>query len=193
MRPGLARLNFAAILMGLAATAQVSDAEAGRSAAISQVTEARTTAERSSAAFDQISTVETGRSRLDQIDPSLALADPGDSERLAAGAPEERGSGCTLSPEQQSIVTSLEAQGRLPAGDCEMVAWFAQPGDKVESEDRQSLAEAVVAGAPGMLGRDAEAGRLGALELEQRRAQAAAAAAIALTILTPVVPVPPGK
>lgn len=193
MRPGLARLNFAAILMGLAATAQVSDAEAGRSAAISQVTEARTTAERSSAAFDQISTVETGRSRLDQIDPSLALADPGDSERLAAGAPEERGSGCTLSPEHQSIVTSLEAQGRLPAGDCEMVAWFAQPGDKVESEDRQSLAEAVVAGAPGMLGRDAEAGRLGALELEQRRAQAAAAAAIALTILTPVVPVPPGK
>jgi len=74
-----------------------------------------------------------------------------------------------------------------------MVAWFAQPGDKVESEDRQSLAEAVVAGAPGMLGRDAEAGQLGALELEQRRAQAAAAAAIALTILTPVVPVPPGK
>lgn len=193
MRPGLARLNFAAILMGLAATAQVSDAEAGRSAAISQVTEPRTTAERSSAAFDQISTVETGRCRLDQIDPSLALADTGDSERLAAGAPEERGSGCTLSPEQQSIVTSLEAQGRLPAGDCEMVAWFAQPGDKVESEDRQSLAEAVVAGAPGMLGRDAEAGQLGALELEQRRAQAAAAAAIALTILTPVVPVPPGK
>ena len=74
-----------------------------------------------------------------------------------------------------------------------MVAWFAQPGDKGEAEDLQSLAEAVIAGAPEMLGRESEADRLARLELEKRQAEAAASAAIALTILTPVVPVPPGK
>lgn len=189
----MGRLKLASLLLTLAAGTSAAHAEADRSAAINQVTKARTMAERSSAAFDQLSNVETGRSRVDQIDPALARADAPGSDRLTASdriAPE---TGCTLSPEQQSIVTSLEAQGKLPAGDCEMVAWFAEPGDKGEGEDRQSLAEAVIAGAPEMLGRESEADRLAKAELEGRQAEDAASAAIALTIFTPAVPVPPGK
>jgi hypothetical protein len=193
MRAGWVSPNAAAILLTLAAMASMAHAEADRSAAINQVTKTRTLAERSSAAFDQLSTVETGRSRVDQIDPALAREDAPGNDQLAAAETAAPGSACTLSPEQQSIVTSLEAQGKLPAGDCEMVAWFAQPGDKAEGEDRQSLAEAVIAGAPEMLGRESEADRLAQLELEKRQAEAAASAAIALTILTPAVPVPPGK
>jgi len=189
----MGRLKLASLLLTLASGASAAHAEADRSAAINQVTKARTMAERSSAAFDQLSNVETGRSRVDQIDPALARADTPDSDRLTASdriAPER---GCALSPGQQSIVTSLEAQGKLPAGDCEMVAWFAQPGDKAESENRQSLAEAVIAGSPEMLGRESEADRLAQLERDRRQGEAAASAAIALTILTPVVPAPPGK
>ena len=193
MRAGWASPKLAAILLTLAAMASMAHAEADRSAAINQVAKTRTLAERSSAAFDQLSTVETGRSRVDQIDPALAREDAPGNDQLAAAETAAPGSACILSPEQQSIVTSLEAQGRLPAGDCEMVAWFAQPGDKAEGEDRQSLAEAVNAGAPEMLGRESEADRLAQLELEKRQAEAAASAAIALTILTPAVPVPPGK
>ncbi|MBI1254588.1 MAG: hypothetical protein GC196_09635 [Hyphomonas sp.] len=193
MRAGWISPKHAAIVLSLAALAAIAQAEPDRSAAINQVTKLRTMAERSSAAFDQLSTVESGRSRVDQIDPALALAGSPDSDRLTAPEPAAPASACTLSPEQQSIVTSLEAQGKLPAGDCEMVAWFAQPGDKGEAEDLQSLAEAVIAGAPEMLGREPEADRLARLELEKRQAEAAASAAIALTILTPVVPVPPGK
>ena len=193
MRAGWASPKPAAILLTLAVLASMAHAEADRSAAINQVTKTRTLAERSSAAFDQLSTVETGRSRVDQIDPALAREDAPGNDQLAAAETAAPGSACILSPEQQSIVTSLEAQGRLPAGDCEMVAWFAQPGDKAEGEDRQSLAEAVNAGAPEMLGRESEADRLAQLELEKRQAEAAASAAIALTILTPAVPVPPGK
>ena len=193
MRAGWASPKLAAILLTLAAMASMAHAEADRSAAINQVTKTRTLAERSSAAFDQLSTVETGRSRVDQIDPALAREDAPGNDQLAAAETAAPSSACTLSPEQQSIVTSLEAQGKLPAGDCEMVAWFAQPGDKAEGEDRQSLAEAVIAGAPEMLGRESEADRLAQLELEKRQAEAAASAAIALTILTPAVPVPPGK
>ena len=193
MRAGWVSPNPAAILLTLAAMASMAHAEADRSAAINQVAKTRTLAERSSAAFDQLSTVETGRSRVDQIDPALAREDAPGNDQLAAAETAAPGSACILSPEQQSIVTSLEAQGKLPAGDCEMVAWFAQPGDKAEGEDRQSLAEAVIAGAPEMLGRESEADRLAQLELETREAEAAASAAIALTILTPAVPVPPGK
>jgi len=98
----------------------------------------------------------------------------------------------TLTNEQQAIVTSLAAQGKLPAGDCEMAAWFAAPRDKDELEGRQSLAEAVVAGAPELLGRNAEADRLAEIEAEQQRADAAAAA-LALSLLAPPPPPPPGK
>ncbi len=193
MRAGWASPKLAAVLLTLSALAPMAHAEADRSAAINQVTKSRTLAERSSAAFDQLSTVETGRSRVDQIDPALAAAGAPGSDQLSAGEPAAPGAACTLSPEQQSIVTSLEAQGRLPAGDCEMLAWFAQPGDKAEGEDRNSLAEAVISGAPEMLGRESEAHSLAQLELEKRQAEAAASAAIALTILTPAVPVSPGK
>lgn len=193
MRAGWPSPKHAALLLTLAAVPAMAHAEADRSAAMNQVTKFRTTAERSSAAFEQLSTVEAGRSRVDQIDPALALSDAPDIDRLTAPEPAAPVSACTLSPEQQSIVTSLEAQGKLPAGGCEMVTWFAQPGDKVEGEDRQSLAEAVFTGSPEMLGRESEADRLVKAELEERQAEAAASAAIALSIFTPEVPVPPGK
>ena len=188
--------KHAAVLLMLAALVSIAHAESDRSAAVNQVTKSLTLAERSSAAFDQLSAVETGRSRVDQIDPVLAAAEAPGGDQLSAAEPAEPaapGSACTLSPEQQSIVTSLEAQGRLPAGDCEMLAWFAQPGDKAEGEDRKSLAEAVISGAPETLGRESEADRLAKAELEERQAEVAASAAIALSILTPAVPVPPGK
>jgi hypothetical protein len=161
--------------------------EVDRSARITQVTRSTTMAERSSAAFDQISTVEAGRSSVTQIDPGLALKDDkAGPESLSAGQGPAPPSACELTPEQQSIVTSLEAQGRLPAGDCEMVAWFAEPRDKSEAEDRQSLAESVVAGAPELVGQDVEADRLAREAEDLARAEAAAtAAAISLFSPTP--------
>ncbi len=158
VRPYPAALVFA-LLVGAAASADVD-----RSARITQVTRSTTMAERSSAAFDQISSVEAGRSSVTQIDPGLALKDDKSRpESLSAGQAPMSSSTCELTPEQQSIVTSLEAQGKLPAGDCEMVAWFAEPRDKSEAEDR--------------LAREAE---------ELARAEAAAtAAAISLFSPTP--------
>ena len=179
---------FAAVLL-----APIATAEADRSAAIKQVTRGATIAERSSAGFDQISTVAAGRtSAVDQIDPSLeAKSVPeasGDklSDVQAAGP-------CVLTPEQQAIVTSLESQGRLPAGDCEMVAWFGRPGDEPDGDDRRSLAEAVVTTSPELLGQESEAARLARIEAERRQAEAAASEAIAATILMPTLPGAPGN
>jgi hypothetical protein len=181
----------------LAASAPLAQAEkATRSAGITQVTKGQTLAERSSAAFDQIATVQSGRSRLEQIDPSLALKDGAEIDRLAATETPSAVDACTLTPEQQSIVTSLKAQGRLPEGECELVAWFARPGDKVQEKDRQDLAESVVTAAPELLGVETEAGRLAreAAEAELQRQQAdAAAAAMALSILAPPPPAAPGN
>lgn len=188
MRPVTQSLLIAALLLGSALPAQ---SDADRSAAIKQVTKSAAMSERSSAALDQISTVATGRTRLDQIDPAAALDTNMDGDHLNTAPTATPDDGCTLSPEQQSIVTSLEAQGKLPAGDCEMVSWFAQPRDKDEVESRQSLAESVVASAPELLGRSAEADRLAKLEADMARADAAAAAA-ALSLLAPP-PIPPGK
>ncbi|MFN7163982.1 MAG: hypothetical protein ACK4P2_04115 [Hyphomonas sp.] len=177
------------LLFSLAGAGGLSLAETDRSAAIRQVTGERPMAERSSAAFDQISTVAAGRGRVDQIDPALAPADLPDGDELTARDPALRASGCTLTPDQQSIVTSLAAQGRLPAGDCEMIAWLARPGDKSDSEDRRSVAEAVITAAPELLGRDADADRRAQLEIEQRQAEAAA---VIFSVLPPL-PVSPGK
>lgn len=176
----------AALVLALLACGGAS-ADVDRSARITQVTRSTTMAERSSAAFDQISTVEAGRSSVSQIDPGLALKDDKSGpENLSAGQATMSASACELTPEQQSIVTSLEAQGKLPAGDCEMVAWFAEPRDKSEAEDRQSLAESVVAGAPELVGQDGEADRLAREAEELARAEAAAvAAAISLFSPTP--------
>ncbi|MDP1555023.1 MAG: hypothetical protein Q8L84_06150 [Hyphomonas sp.] len=189
MRARLSRRASALILLALAGTALSAQTEVDRSAAMKQLAGDQTMAERSSAAFDQISTVDADRARVDQIDPTLAAADLPDGDELSAGEPAARAAGCGLTPEQQSIVTSLASQGRLPAGDCEMIAWLTRPGDKSESEDRQSVAEAVMSGAPELLGRDAEADRLAQLELEQRQAEATA---FVFTVLPPA-PVPPGK
>ncbi|MFN3912310.1 hypothetical protein [Hyphomonas sp.] len=162
-------------------------ADADRSASIRQVTNSETLAERSSAAFEQIASVAAGRSSVSQIDPLAAEMETADSSDLGA----DRAPGataCILTPEQQSIVTSLESQGKLPAGDCELVAWFSEPGDKSEAEDRRALAESVAAAAPDLLGREAEAGQL-AREAEELARAEAMATAIAVTIFAP----PPGE
>jgi hypothetical protein len=192
MRSGAKSTLLVAVL---AASAPLAQAEkATRSAGIPQVTMGQTLAERSSAAFDQIATVQSGRSRLEQIDPSLALKDGAEIDRLAGNETPPAFEACTLTPEQQSIVTSLEAQGGMPEDECELVAWFARPGDK--ENDRQALAESVVTGAPELLGIETEAGRLAreAAEAELQRQQAdAAAAAMALSILAPLPPAAPGN
>ena len=175
LRP--ASLALAAMLAGLSA-----GAEPDRSASIKQLAPGSTPAERSSAAFDQITPV-TGetRGRVDQIDPSLT---PGaDDTDLTATAISGSRTGCTLTAEQRAIVTSLEAQGRLPAGDCEMAAFFAQPGDKSD-EDRRALSAAVLAAAPELAGRESEA----RAEAESRKAAAEQAAATVSTYLLPPVP-----
>lgn len=75
----------AALALALLASGAAS-ADVDRSARITQVTRSTTMAERSSAAFDQISTVEAGRSSVSQIDPGLALKDDKSGpENLSAG------------------------------------------------------------------------------------------------------------
>ncbi|HRI99599.1 MAG TPA: hypothetical protein PKV67_02390 [Hyphomonas sp.] len=177
----LASLALAASLASLAA-----GADPDRSAAIKQLAPGATPAERSSAAFDQITPVprET-RGRVDQIDPSMKPAS--EESGLSAHNPTASRTGCTLTPEQRAIVTSLEAQGRLPAGDCEMAAFLAQPGDKSD-EDRRSLAAAVLATAPELVGQESEAARLARLAEERRQAAAAEAAAVVSTYLISPVP-----
>lgn len=182
----------AALISTILVAAAPAMADNDRSAAVPQVAKSASMAERSSAALDQISSVESGRTRLDQIDPGATDAASVDDDRLGAAEASGSPDACSLTNEQQAIVTSLAAQGKLPAGDCEMAAWFAAPRDKDELEGRQSLAEAVVAGAPELLGRNAEADRLAEIEAEQQRADAAAAA-LALSLLAPPPPPPPGK
>lgn len=180
----------ALLVLALAGAGTAAFADPDRSAAMVQLTPGATMAERSSAAVGQISTVENGRSRLDQIDPSIAASRESNSDVIEAETSRATPPSCVLDPEQQAIVTSLTAQGKLPAGDCEMLAWFAEPRDKDEITGRQSIAEAVVTTAPELVGRDGEADRLARLEEEQRRADALAAAA-ALSLLAP--PPPPGQ
>lgn len=182
-------LLVSALTLVMAGPASADD---DRSANINQVSKSGTLAERSSAAFDQISTVASGRSGVSQIDPALALKDTPGTDPLSAGPRAASSNPCILTPEQQSIVTSLEAQGKLSAGDCEMIAWFAEPGDKSEADERQSVAESVVAGAPDLLGRDSEADRLASEAEDQARAEAIAAAVV-VSIFTPPPPVSPGK
>ena len=171
----------------------VSHADPDRSAAIKQVTRGETLAERSSASFDQIATVTAARrGAVEQLDPTLPDGSyPDDDAANLTGA---QGAGispaCVLSPEQQAIVTSLQSQGRLPAGECEMLAWFAQPGDPVEGDERRSLAEAVIVTSPELLGQESEADRQARLEADRAAAEAVAAGEIAATIF---MPVPPGN
>lgn len=176
-----AGLALAAMLTGLAA-----GAEPDRSAAIKQLAPGSTPAERSNAAFEQITPVawET-RGRVDQIDPSLTSGS-GESG-LTADAPSGGRTGCVLTAEQRAIVTSLEAQGRLPAGDCEMAAFFAQPGDKSD-EDRRALSAAVLAAAPELAGRESDSERQARAEAESRQAAAEQAAATVTTYLLPPIP-----
>jgi hypothetical protein len=181
----------------LAATVSVSfpaGADPERSAAIPQVQSSTKMEERSNAAFEQIVLPGAGTRRggVDQIDPALFAngAPDGAAFDLDPSAESEQIPACTLTPEQQSIVTSLEAQGRLPAGDCEMVAWFAKPADKSE-EDRRALAAAVLAAAPELVGQESDEARASRLEAERLAAEAVAAAV--LTYLLPITPVDPGK
>jgi hypothetical protein len=183
----------AAAALAVLVLSPVSHADPARSAAIKQVTRGETLAERSSASFDQIATVTAARrSAVEQLDPSLPDGSyPEDDAASLTGA---QGAGiapaCVLSPEQQAIVTSLQSQGGLPAGECEMLAWFAQPGDPVEGDERRSLAEAVIVTSPELLGQESEADRQARLEADRAAAEAAAAREIAATIL---MPVPPGN
>jgi hypothetical protein len=160
-----------------------SGAEPDRSAAIRQLSSGATMAERSSAAFDQITSVmPQARGRVDQIDPSLRPAS--EDTGLSAMASSAGRAPCVLTAEQRAIVTSLEAQGRLPAGDCEMAAFLTQPGDKSE-EDRRVTVAAVLSTAPELAGQESEAGRKARIAEESR---AAAAEAAVSTYLVPPVP-----
>lgn len=182
-------LRILSLALGLSTLVNgAASADADRSASIRQVTNSETLAERSSAAFEQIASVAAGRSSVSQIDPLAAAMETSDSGDLGADRAPDASASCVLTPEQQSIVTSLESQGKLPAGDCELVAWFSEPGDKSEAEDRRALAESVAAAAPDLLGREAEAGQL-AREAEELARAEAMATAIAVTIFAP----PPGE
>ncbi|MFN7178806.1 hypothetical protein [Hyphomonas sp.] len=166
-----------------------SGAEPDRSAAIKQLSSGATLAERSSAAFDQITPAKPDtRGRVDQIDPSLTPAS--DETGLSAMASSASRTPCILSAEQRAIVTSLEAQGRLPAGDCEMAAFLTQPGDKSE-EDRRATAAAVLTAAPELVGQESEAARQARLAEESRAA--AAAEAVGATVSTYLVSPVPGQ
>lgn len=171
----------------------VSHADPDRSAAIKQVTRGETLTERSSASFDQIAIASAARrGAVEQLAPSLLDGSyPENDAGNLTGAP---GAGvapaCVLSSEQQAIVTSLQSQGRLPASECEMLAWFAQPGDPVEDDERRSLAEAVIVTSPELLGQESEADRQARAEADRAAAEAAAARDIAATIL---MLVPPGN
>lgn len=184
------RARYFAISFSVALFAPAAQAESSRSAAIRQVTSGETLPERSAAGFDQIATIDAGRGKVDQIDPALAMKVVPESDRLETD-PEVPSTGCSLTREQQAIVTSLQAQGKLPVGDCEMIAWFARPGDQSEGEER-ALAEAAAANAPELLGQEAERDRAARLEAEQQQADAAAVS-VSTTIFTPVSPAPPGK
>jgi hypothetical protein len=183
----------AAAALAVLVLSPVSHADPDRSAAIKQVTRGETLAERSSASFDQITAVTAARrGAVEQLDPSLPDSSYlGDDAASLTGA---QGAGiapaCVLSPEQQAVVTSLQSQGRLPAGECEMLAWFAQPGDPVEGDERRSLAEAVIVTSPELLGQESEADRQARSEADRQAAEAVAAREIAATIL---MPVPPGN
>jgi hypothetical protein len=183
-------LTVAAGFFVAAALVPLAGAEADRSAAIRQVTRGATLAERSSAALDQIAPGQVARGKVEQIDPSLALKVAPESETLSSAGPGPSPSGCVLTPEQQAIVTSLESQGRLPAGDCEMAAWFTRPQDKSEAELRANLAEPALTAAPELAGREAEADREASLAAAQR--EAAATATVTTTYFTPAAPVPAG-
>lgn len=188
MRPGQS-LRILSLALGLSVLVNGAvSADADRSASIRQVTNSETLAERSNAAFEQIASVATGRSSVSQIDPSTAARDTSGSGDLGADRAPDASAGCVLTPEQQSIVTSLDSQGKLPAGDCELMVWFSEPGDKSEAEDRRALAESAVAAAPGLLGREAEAGQA-AREAEELARAEAMANAIAVTIFA----LPPGE
>ena len=192
MRARLFSNATAAALIASVCLVPAAAAEADRSAAIKQVTRGETLAERSSASFNQITPVTGNRSAVEQLDPNLQ--DDSYPENGAANLTGTQGTVvapvCVLSPEQQAIVTSLQSQGRLPAGECEMLAWFAQPGDPVDGDERRSLAEAVIATSPELLGQESEADRQARLQADREAAEAAAAREIAATIL---MPVPPGN
>lgn len=184
------RLHRSAGLLLAAALAVASaGAEPERSATIKQLAPGATLAERSNAAFEQITpaTIDA-RGRVDQIDPTLAAATD-DTDLAATGASSMRRA-CVLTPDQLAIVTSLEAQGRLPAGDCEMAAFLAHPSDKSD-EDRRAAAAAVLAAAPELVGRESEAA-VQAREAEERR-QSAAAAETAAAVSTFLLPKPSGQ
>lgn len=189
MAPLRHRIQAGFALTALLSAALPALAGTDRSAAIPQVAAGETMAERSSAAFDQITPVAPeSRGRVDQIDPSLASEADDALDIDGAAAP---ASGCVLTPEQQAIVTSLQAQGRLPAGECEMLAWLTDPDDK--SDDRRGLAEAIMAGAPELAGQESEAARQARLEEEARKEAEAATKATVSTFLLPSVPANPGQ
>lgn len=178
---------FTGSLLAATLLALPASAEPDRSAVINQLLPGSSVAERSSAAFEQIRPLPAdGRGRVDQIDPDLTPAT--DEISLSAAGTRPR-KACTLTPEQQAIVTSLEAQGRLPAGDCEMAAFLAPPSDKSD-EDRRALAAAVLSGAPELAGQESEAARLARLAEERRQAAAAESAAAVSSYL---LPPPPGQ
>lgn len=154
---------------------------ADRSAKIDQVVRKDTIAERSSAAFDQISaTPRTGRGSIDQIDPSARPRDesgPFDTavQRLPRPSPPH---GCDVSADQAAIIASLKAQGQIISEDCDLADWVAIAGDRSGKDERRATGEALSATRPELLSFEAQRDKEAAERAEQERLDAARAAAI---------------
>ncbi|MFN3313668.1 MAG: hypothetical protein ACK46Q_09390 [Hyphomonas sp.] len=120
-----------------------------QTAEIDQVGRQTVTAERSSAALDQIP-ASPARTEMDQIDPA-ARSGPGRDEPGLEPAMSARGSsgaGCDVSAAQAAIIETLRAQGRILADDCDLVEWVAISQDRTTRDERRARAEAATATLP---------------------------------------------
>ena len=156
---------------------------ADRSAKIDQVVRKDTVAERSNAALDQISAgPRTERGSIDQIDPSARARDDGgqfDTAIPSLPRPAQT-RGCEVSADQEAIIESLKAQGKVIGDDCDLIDWVAIAGDRSGKDERRAVGEALSATRPELLSLEAQRDKEAAERAELERLEAARAAATLL-------------